>query len=203
MFIFAPANTQKHMKRLLITLTISLIAFSSFAQTTKLAVKGVPIEGTAKEFAAKLVAKGCTIDDENKNVGYIGLFGTFMNRPNTPIIIYTGQGKDIMFVGVQLECESNWTPLEDLYWQTVNTYKVKYGQPDEHVETFVESSQPTDDFYKYLCLKTGTCNYFSKWIIGATQMIAISINYTNYQPNVSIVYTPAVDKLQQAVYEDI
>ena len=34
-------------------------------------------------------------------------------------------------------------------------------------------------------------------------MIAISINYTNYQPNVSIVYTPAVDKLQQAVYEDI
>ena len=56
------------MKRLLIILAISLIAFSSFAQTTKLAVKGVPIEGTAKEFATKLVAKGCTIDEENKNV---------------------------------------------------------------------------------------------------------------------------------------
>lgn len=192
------------MNRIHITLCLLLFALTANAQTeSHLQFKGIPIDGNYKAFVQKLVQKGFTIEDSSEEV--ILLKGTFMARPKTVVVVYADPtSKVVSVVAAMLEAGSNWPDIETDYFNTVDTYKEKYGVPSNHEEVFTTRLISDDDYWRLDALEEGNCNYQTKWITDCGE-IKVTLAFFDFKYYVCCIYKDAENAkaLHQTVMDDI
>lgn len=146
------------MKRFLLTLATSLIAFGVFAQE-HLSFKGIPIEGSMTSFCQKLVAKGFNKIGTQNN---ITLFvGDFTGRQATVGVAATDDGKSVHSVVVVFDESSEWNTLVKTYNYYKDLYIRKYGNPSVS-EEYNPSRREENTSLMYE-LSQGKVTYASVW----------------------------------------
>jgi hypothetical protein len=165
------------MKRLFLTFFVTLFAVALYGQTESphLTFKGIPIDGNYKVFAQKLVQKG--LKQQESSDTYIVLKGYFAGQSDVQIVVYSNPETNIVTsVAALIEVEGKWGQIENKYYNTVDLYKEKYGEPSMHFEEF--TTDVYSDYNKCCALDEGYCNYQSSWeVLGGT----ISILPISYQ----------------------
>lgn len=146
------------MKKLL-TLIISLfIVTLSFAQET-ISFKGIPIEGSMRNFCRELENKGFkNITESNK----IALFsGNFAEKDVLIIVGSPDNGNNVSTVIVRFLVSDKWESLSSTYEYYKNLYIKKYGDPSISTEYNPISSESNKKIMKEL--RNGNIDYTTIW----------------------------------------
>ncbi len=134
-----------------------------FAQdkSSHLMFKGVPIDGTLKEYVSKLVDAGFVLMSpysidmlDDRAV----LEGDFAGYKDCRINVIT-VSDIVYFTEVIFTIEDNWETLENNYNDIKSMIFRKYGKPDECVESFLGDSET--DYRKMSCLENNKCKWFT------------------------------------------
>lgn len=100
------------MRRILLSLALSLIMVGAFAQE-HLSFKGIPIEGSMTSFCQKLISKGFNKIGTDNN---ITLFvGDFTGRQATVGVAATDDGNNVHSVVVLFDQSGEWNTLVNTY----------------------------------------------------------------------------------------
>lgn len=150
-------------KIILFFLTFLTICKYSYSQTSEhLVFKGVPLDGTLKEYVSKMVQDGFTnlgIED-----GTAILSGEFAGYKDCNVGVSTLKQKDLVYkIAVIFPEKDTWTTLSGNYFDLKDMLTEKYGNPSEEVEKFDRSSSPRDDNSKMYEVKFDRCKYYSIW----------------------------------------
>ena len=190
------------MKRFIITVVAVLMAVALNAQDAHLKFKGIPIDGEYKAFAQKLVQKGFK-QIESSPDGIV-LTGNFMATPGVMVLVYPDPtSKNVSTVSAMTEAGDNWPTIESKYYDVVETYKEKYGEPTQHVEEFTTDVH-NDDFFRKNALHDGQCNYKSYWETEGGRIV-LSLAYFQFKYYVICAYVDEqnVKALRQTIIDDI
>ena len=153
------------MKKRLLTFLFLMTAVFCFGQEESghLLFKGIPIDGTLKEFVTKLEAKGYELIDVRE--GSSLLKGNFAGFKDCIIVVNTITGKDLVYsASVLFEKYDTWRPLETDYLKLKTYLTIKYGAPEQVEEKFPEYEKYNiipDDIQKMSELLKNTCSYSS------------------------------------------
>lgn len=147
-------------------LLVLVVAFNTcYSQTVEhLLFKGVPIDGTLKEYVGKMKAIGFA--DMGTTDGVAILQGDFAGYTNCKIGVTSLKSKDLVYrIVVMFPHRNTWSVLSGNYFELKDMLTEKYGDSSNVVEMFdVEKySQPKDDGDKILEVKMDNCKYYSNW----------------------------------------
>lgn len=149
-------NNYNEMKRLLVAFIAMTLSICSFAQE-HMTFKGVPIDGTRKEFVAKMEEKHFTLLGTQEDITL--LQGDFAGNKNCTIGVTTLTDKDVVStIAVILPEKDTWSALEGDYISLKEMLTEKYGKPEKSVEEF-QNRTPRDDNEKIHELMMDRCNY--------------------------------------------
>lgn len=184
------------MKRILLTLALSLIMVGVYAQE-HLSFKGIPIEGTMSSFCQKLKSKGFTAMGSQNNIRIFS--GDFTGREATVGVISTDNGQDVFGVVVLLPASGEWNTLVNTYDYYKDLYTRKYGKASISKEKNPAHSDSNTALMAEV--HQGTVVYASAWDV-AGGSIELAIEKTNgiYEGQVVIRYRDSQNaeaKLQQ------
>ena len=146
------------MKAKLLLLISLLLPLTMFAQSEHLTFKGVPIDGTLRQFTSQLIQKGFTkINSEN---GQALLKGDFAGYKDCLVLVSTLDQRDLVYMtGVMFPDLDQWGLLESNYLKLKEMLTTKYGKPAEVVEEFQSRVKPQTDSDKLYKLKFDECTY--------------------------------------------
>lgn len=146
--------------RLSLLLISLLIPLAMIAQSEHLAFKGIPIDGTLRQFSSKLIQKGFTkLFSEN---GRAVFQGDFAGYKDCYVAVETLDQKDLVYmVGVVFPDKDQWALLEGNYNKLKRMLTEKYGEPSEVIEEFQSGLEPKTDNEKYYKLVFDECTYKS------------------------------------------
>ena len=137
---------------------MTLVSLSMFAQNEHLKFKGIPIDGTLKDFTTKLIAKGYVLTSVDDNI--TSLKGSFAGYNDCSILVYGLDNTDLVYtVAVMFPYYKSWPLLEGNYNNIKSMLTTKYGEPVLCHEEFQRSTPPRDDMSKYNELMLGRCDY--------------------------------------------
>lgn len=142
------------MKKLFFLLAL-WIPIVSFAQN-HLEFRGVPIDGHINTFVSKMNKIGYSEVYRNES-GAI-MKGKFTNQDAELIIVATAKSKTVWKVAAHLDEDASWSKLKSDYFEYVNLYISKYGQPSNHFE-FFSSPYYEGDGFELQALKNDKCHY--------------------------------------------
>jgi len=149
------------MKRLFISLLLVICALISFAQNESehLTFKGVPIDGTLREYIEKMKNAGFEyVGEENKTANLQGEFAGFKE---CTIVVSTLKFKDLVnSIGVIFPANEKWWVVEKNYKDLKSMLIQKYGEPSECVEKFKEYT-PSTNSGKIMKLMNNEYSWFS------------------------------------------
>lgn len=173
------------MKKILLTLAVFLAAISMVAQE-HLAFKGIPIEGSMREFCQKLKAKGYTPILQENDISSFS--GEFTSRQVEVYVNAANNGENVYCVGVFLDPDSEWNSLTTDYFYYKDLYTRKYGEPTiarEYNPAYSDSNTALMSE-----LNRGTVDYSSTWKVkGGLITIAIRKSFEIYEGRVIIAYS--------------
>ena len=152
------------MKKIFITLIVTLIALTSFAQTESphLSFKGVPIDGTLNEYIQKMKQKG--FDYLRTTDGLAILSGDFAGYKGCIIGVATLRQKDLVSkITVIFPSSETWGTLSNNYYSLKEMLTEKYGKPEFVTEEFQGYSQPTDDNSRMHEVKMDRCKFITSF----------------------------------------
>lgn len=190
------------MKRLIIIATALFLSIALFAQDAHLKFKGIPLEGDYKAFARQLVEKDFKVIESSE--GGIVLVGNFMARSGTRVYVYPDPSTKVVSIVIALiSAGNNWSAIEGWYHNVVQTYKQKYGEPDECIEEFTTSFHDSDPL-RLNALRNGECNYNCYWDVEGGR-INISLAYTLSDYFVVCTYMDLANFIarQKSILDDI
>lgn len=148
------------MKELIISLLVSLMTLTSFAQTESphLAFKGVPIDGTLNEYVQKMKQKGFNYLGMEDGIAI--LTGDFAAYKGCTVGVTTLKQKDLVskITVIFPNCET-WDVLASNYFSLKDMLTEKYGRPADVTEKFQGYSEPIDDNSKMYEVKMDRCKY--------------------------------------------
>ena len=150
-------------KIILFFLTYLAICGFTYSQSSEhLAFKGVPIDGTLKEYVVKMVQEGFTNLGTEDGTGILN--GEFAGYKNCNIGVATLKQKDLVYkIAVIFAEQETWSALSGNYFDLKDMLTEKYGNPSDVVEKFDSSSQPQDDNDRMYKVKFDNCKYSSLW----------------------------------------
>lgn len=191
------------MKQLHIVTLIAalLLSVSLSAQESHLKFKGIPIDGNYVAFAQKLIQKGFK-QMETTDYGVV-LKGVFMATPDVMVTIHPDPAsKVVSCMTASIDAGDNWTSIEQKYYQIVDTYKQKYGEPTAHQEEF--NTHVDDDFDRLRAIRDNKCVYKSEWFVEGGGIL-ISLFYYQYTYYVICSYMDEQNMmaLKQSIIDDI
>lgn len=144
------------MKKILTLLAALLLAGSALYAQKHLEFKGIPIDGTTKQVAAKLNAAGFkTIKAESD--GFVFLTGTFSTQDATIVVAPTPKTKTAWKVLVSFDKSKSWYTLKNQY----NTFKeslAKKYTKDASYE-FFQSPYKEGDGYETTAIYAEKCTW--------------------------------------------
>jgi hypothetical protein len=150
------------MKPKFIITVIFLILSSSivYSQTPgHLLFKGVPIDGTLKEYVTKMKQAGFIL--QSMGDGLAILKGDFAGYKDINIGVSTLKQKDLVHKVVVLFPElDSWSSLSGNYFTLKELLTEKYGEPSMNSEKFKGSLLEGDTFKMYK-VQSGDCEYYS------------------------------------------
>lgn len=191
------------MKKLLVTGLLVLLTAALSAQSEHLAFKGVPIDGSAKAFAAQLQSKG--FESIKTSDGKLALRGSFCGHPNCQVLVNTAEDEDVVStVCVLFEREITWYALSNNYDTLKNMLTEKYGDPVDKKEMFV-NLYSEEDFLKITRLQSNDCEWRSVFETGVGQIV-LSIEYRlEYGSCVKLEYRDRINgmKIRAAAIDDL
>ncbi len=164
--------------------------------------KDVEITGNYRDFARKIEEKGCVIT-ESSDMGVL-LHGPFMGYPDALIIVYPDAAtKGVVSVGAFLRSSDNWSSMESTFNNTVDTYKKKYGDPQEFSTEFAEGILDSE-YYRKQFVEDDKCHYSAKWYFEEGGIV-IQIKYLNHRYGVLILYIDSQNskKRQDNILDEI
>ncbi len=149
------------MKRLFISLLFIICTLISFAQNESehLTFKGVPIDGTLREYVEKMRNAGFEyVGEENKTANLQGEFAGFKEFT---IVVSTLKSKDLVnSIGVIFPANEKWWGVESDYNKLKSMLVQKYGEPSQCSEKF-KGYTPDTDSEKRLKLMSDEYSWFS------------------------------------------
>ena len=148
------------MKKILLMAIAVVFTVATFAQDQQhLKFKGVPIDGTLKQFVANMKAAGFELAQMQD--GTAALVGDFAGYKNCIIVVSTLKNKDLVnTIGVMFPEHKTWNTLEANYMKLKEMLTTKYGKPVEVIEEF-QGLKPRDDSSRLYELKMDRCVYQS------------------------------------------
>lgn len=161
------------MKRILLTLALSLIVVGAFAQE-HLSFKGIPIEGSMSSFCKNLKSKGFTAMGSQNNIRIFT--GDFTGIEATVGVISTDNGQDVFGVVVLFPASGEWNTLVNTYDYYKDLYIRKYGKPSISKEK--NPSRSDSNTALMLEVYQGTVVYASAWEV-AGGSIELTIDKTD------------------------
>lgn len=135
------------MKKLFVSLFLITCALISFAQNESehLTFKGVPIDGTLREYVEKMKNAGFEYVGEDE--GTAVLKGDFAGYKECYIYVSTLESINLVNnILVVFPKSDKWPILEHYYANLKSMLTEKYGKPSSEIEKF-KRSYITDDFY--------------------------------------------------------
>lgn len=190
------------MKRLIIIVVAILTAVTLNAQDAHLKFKGIPIDGEYKAFSQKLVQKG--FKQVEVSADGIVLVGNFMATPGVMAVVYPDPtSKAVSMVSAMIETGDSWAQIESKYFDVIDTYKEKYGEPTQHVEEFTIEVYNSDSWRRN-ALHDGQCNYKTIWDTEGGRIV-ISPTYFNFNYYIVCAYVDEqnIKALRQTIIDDI
>lgn len=150
-------------KIILLFLTHLSTYYFSFSQTSEhLTFKGIPIDGTLKEYVSKMTQNG--FSNLNTDDGKILLNGDFAGYTNCKVRVIELKQKDLVHkIDVKFPDLQTWSTLSGNYFELKDMLTDKYGNATEIVERFDSYTQNIDDNNKMIKVKLDNCKYFSIW----------------------------------------
>lgn len=191
----------KHLHFFLFFIALS-ISVNVFAQGAHLKFKGIPIDGDYTAFSQKLVQKGFK-QVEVSSDGII-LVGNFMATPGVMVMVYPDPtSKTVSVVSAMIETGDNWPQIESKYYEVIDTYKEKYGEPTEHVEEFTRDVYNSDS-WRRSALRDGQCDYKTLWNTEGGRIV-ISPAYYDFKYYIVCTYVDEqnIKALRQTIIDDI
>lgn len=155
------------MKKILITLFLSLTVCITFAQTNAdsskhLIFKGVPLDGTLDQYVSKMKQNG--FKHISTTDGIAMLKGDFAGYKDCYVGVSILKQKDLVHkIGVLFPEKDTWSTLSGNYFDLKQMLTEKYGKPSDVVEKFDGYSQPQDDDDKMYKVKFDNCKYYAIW----------------------------------------
>ncbi len=174
------------MKIKVLTLIFSLITLLTFAQESKhLSFKGVPINGTLKEYISKMEKSGFTLAGTEDGVAI--LEGEFAAYKGCTIAVVTLKQKDLVSkISVIFPEGNTWSSFSSDYFNLKELLTEKYGKPSEVVEKFDTYSEPKDDNDRMYQVRMDRCKYFSTFEL-ANGSIQLSIEKGDFSGGVVLL----------------
>lgn len=191
------------MKKILLLIVTIIFSVSMMAQSPHMKFKGLEINGNYKTFAQNLVKQGFKIVETAEDG--IVLTGIFMAHPETMTIVYPDpKTKNVTVVAAFIETDDTWISMEREFFNIVETYKKKYGEPEEFSTRFNVDETDISDTWKKMYLQDGRCEYISRFET-AEGAIVISIVYYLMEYGVMIAYIDGQNKaeMDKAIFDDI
>ena len=148
------------MKKILLSLMISLFAMTSYGQISHMKFKGIPMEGTQSAFVKKLVEKGLSYVGKEGNTAI--LEGEFATIKECTIVVERFSDRDqVSMVAVIFPEEDTWNGVAGCYFALKDMLKEKYGNP-YCIEKFSDKD-PVDNFLRFHRLLRNECEYLSEF----------------------------------------
>jgi hypothetical protein len=140
----------------------SICSLTYSQSSDHLIFKGVPIDGTLKEYVTKMEQDGFkNLGTEN---GIAILNGEFAGYKDCNVSVSTLKQKDLVYkISVTFPKKETWSTLSENYFDLKEMLTEKYGNPLEVIEKFDNDSKPRDDGDKMYNVKIDNCKYYSIW----------------------------------------
>lgn len=129
-----------------------------------LVFKRVPINGTLKEYVAKMKQNGFTLTRTKD--GFAILSGDFAGYKDCIVEVTTLKQKDLVSrITVIFPKRDTWLSLSGNYFSLKEMLTEKYGEPSESIEEFntPSYSTPKDDNYKMHEVRMNRCKYYTTY----------------------------------------
>lgn len=157
-----------------------VITYSYSQSSNHIVFKGIPIDGTLKEYVSKMEQEG--FRNLITEVGNAKLNGEFAGYKDCNIIVSTLKQKDLVHkIEVKFPKKDTWSTLAGNYFDLKELLTEKYGNPTEIVEKFDTNLQPRDDNGKMMEVKIDNCKYVSVWKTDKG-VIQLSIQHQGISP---------------------
>ena len=162
-----------------------------FAQSKHLTFKGIPIDGTLKEFSKKLVQNGFV--EVKSTQDFAEFDGPFAGHSGCTVIAYSSpDGKLVHSVAVIFPELDSWSLLEGQYRSIKESLIKKYGTPVLETESFQTNYEPKDDLSKLHELKMDRCNYQSSFMT-EEGVIMLQISHQSFYCYVLLGYADNIN----------
>lgn len=148
------------MKTTFFLLLFTIVSFLAFGQDDSghMKFKGVPIDGTLKEYIQKMERKGFIHMDTQEGIAM--LRGDFAAYKNCMIGVATLKQKDLVSkITVIFPVCDTWSSLSSNYFSLKDMLTEKYGEPSDCIEKFQTDLQPDDDNSKMYLVQFDKCKY--------------------------------------------
>lgn len=185
------------MKKLFFTFVLLLAAIAMGAQE-HLSFKGIPIDGSVKDFCEQLKAKGFTYVSSENN--YMLFEGDFTGQ-NVHVGVASADGGESVFaVGVIFEPNGEWKELVKIYDHYKDLYTRKYGKPTLSKEN--NPSLSDSNFFLMSALDNGTVVWASLWKVTGGA-IELSIEKMDYLEGVVVIRYNDTQNVKAKVQNDL
>lgn len=159
-----------------------------------LTFKGVPINGSLKQFLKNMQRKGFTVEDKDDENALLS--GDFASFKNCRVYVSTMKQRDLVCrIGVAFPEQETWRGLYGDYKTLKGFLTQKYGAPTKCVERFQGYGTPNDDRMRIYEAGMGRCEYYATYDI-AKGTIKLSIYSESYKTYVVLTYT---DKINNSI----
>lgn len=163
------------------------------ASSKHLAFKGVPIDGTLKQFTTRMKQAGFI---ERKRLdGTSVLIGDFAGYKNCKVYVSTIDGNDVVsHITVEFPHQDTWEKLYGDYKSLKEMLTEKYGQPSMGKEIFLKKHiADDDDYFRMQGVKDGV-NKFESFFTTEKGSIKLWINHVGHESTfVSLQYNDKIN----------
>lgn len=191
------------MKKLIITLTCLVIMGGIMAQE-HLSFKGVPINGTLKQYTAAMVKAGFKSLGTTTD-GVARLSGDFAGYKDCVVYVSTLNNLDVVNrIEVLFPRKDTWSSIMDDYENLKSLLTTKYGKPSMNTERFTQPFRAASDGLKMSALRTGELEWFT---IFSTDLgnIELTIVAASTDGRVKLTYFDKknTETVRQSVLDDL
>lgn len=143
----------------LYSIIFALLLVTNISAQEHISFKGVPIDGTLKQYTQQMQSKGFSLIGTQDGVSLLS--GDFAGYKGCTVGVATLNGKDLVStIGVIFPEYDTWSQLYSCYSNLKDMLSEKYGEPKDVVEMF-ESKYVDDDNDRMYEVKTDRCKYIS------------------------------------------
>lgn len=163
------------------------------ANSNHLAFKGIPIDGTLKQFVSRMEKAGFSeITQSDTPKGTYVLRGDFAGYKDCQVNVSTLEGTDVVSsILVAFPNQETWQYLYGDYMHLKEMLTEKYGNPSS-VKEFFQDKYINDDSDKMYAVRFDKCKYSSRFVTEKGDII-LWIEHADWYTFVCLQYTDKIN----------